>query len=165
MTPAKFIVALPALLLTALLFLSAARAAPPMTNEEVERRVLAITDDLRCPTCQGLSVKDSEAGFSQQIRDKVRLMVIEGQSDEDIKAYFVARYGEWILRAPKKEGFGLVLWLLPGLAIVAAGGAIFWRMHRRAKAQAAVPASPLAGLTPAQRERLERDLRRFQEED
>jgi cytochrome c-type biogenesis protein CcmH len=155
--------ALPLLAFTlALLF--AAGAALALSEEEQERRVQQITDDLRCPTCQALSVKDSEASFSNQIREKVRRMVEEGQSDDDIKAYFVARYGEWILRAPKKAGFGLVLWVLPGAAILAVGGLLFWRVRRSAaQAQARQTAPP--SLSPQQRERLERDLKRFKEED
>ena len=147
-----------------LALLLAGGAALALSEEELERRVQQISDGLRCPTCQALSVKDSDASFSKQIRDKVRRMVEEGQSEEDIKAYFVARYGEWILRAPKKEGLGLVLWVLPGAAILGVGVLLVWRMQRSAhRASAAQAAAP--GLTPQQRERLERDLRRFQEED
>lgn len=141
-----------------------AAAAHALSEAEVERRVLAITDELRCPTCQALSVKDSDAPFSNQIREKVRHMVLEGQSDEDIKAYFVSRYGEWILRAPRKQGFGLVLWVLPFAAIAGAGALLLWHLRRAAgRARAAAPSAPV--LSPEQRARLERDLRRFKEED
>ena len=77
-----------------LVLLLAGGAALALSEAELEKRVQTITDDLRCPTCQGLSVKDSDASFSIQIREKVRHMVEEGQSDEDIKAYFVSRYGD-----------------------------------------------------------------------
>jgi cytochrome c-type biogenesis protein CcmH len=146
--------------------LPAADTVRALGEEEIEARVLAITDGLRCPTCQGISVRDSEAGFSQQIREKVRRMVIEGQSDEDIRAYFVSRYGEWILRAPKKEGIGLVLWILPGAALLVAGGLVFWRIRRagRGRPQASAPA-PEAELSPEQRARIARDLKRFEDEE
>ena len=131
----------------------------------IEERVLAITDMLRCPTCQGISVRDSEASFSRQIRDKVRRMVEEGQSDEDIKAYFVSRYGEWILRAPKKEGLGLVLWLAPGAALLLAGGLIGFRLYRSHRHPAAdLPPAAGDALTPEQQARIQRDLRRFEED-
>lgn len=151
-------------LLLLLALLLAAGAALALSEEELERRVQQISDELRCPTCQALSVKDSDASFSRQIREKVRRMLEEGQSEEDIKAYFVARYGEWILRAPEKHGIGLVLWILPGAAIVLVGALLVWRMRRaEGEAQARQPAAPT--LTPQQRERLERDLKRFKEED
>ncbi|MBI4083719.1 MAG: cytochrome c-type biogenesis protein CcmH [Candidatus Lambdaproteobacteria bacterium] len=146
--------------------LLAAGTLRALSAEQIEARVLAITDGLRCPTCQGISVKDSEAGFSQQIREKVRRMVIEGQSDEDIRAYFVSRYGEWILRAPKKEGIGLVLWILPGAALLVAGGLVFWRIRRAGRGRPqADAAAPEPELSPEQRARIARDLKRFEDEE
>ena len=133
-----------------------------LTEAEIERRVQALSDELRCPTCQALSVKDSDASFSVQIRDKLRKMVQEGQSDEAILAYFVGRYGEWILRAPKKEGIGLVLWVLPLALIVLTGGALAWHIRRRG---GAAPAPSAPALTGSQREAIQRDLKRFREED
>ena len=85
---------------------------------EHQQRIKALVDDLRCPTCQGLSVKDSEAGFSVSIRNKAEEMVREGYSDQEIRNFFVKRYGEWILRSPPKEGFKLFLWILPIGAIL-----------------------------------------------
>lgn len=140
--------------------------AAAMEDRALEERVQQISDQLRCPTCQGISVRDSEASFSRQIRDKVRRMVEEGQTDDDIKAYFVSRYGEWILRAPMKKGVGLVLWLAPGLLLVLAGGYIgyrSWRTHQH-PADAAGAAGG-AALTTEQRERIARDMQRFEEED
>jgi cytochrome c-type biogenesis protein CcmH len=136
----------------------------PLSGEALDRKVLELADELRCPTCQSISVRDSEAAFSRQIRDKVRSMLEEGKSDEEIRAYFVSRYGEWILRAPKKEGVGLVLWVLPGLAMLAAGGMLFWRL-RRNTTEASRPGAQGAGesLSESDRAMLERDLRRFEQ--
>ena len=89
----------------------------PQDTLEQQTRIKALVDDLRCPTCQGLSVKDSEAGFSVSIRNKAQEMVSQGYSDQEIRDYFVERYGEWILRAPPMKGFNLLLWALPGIAI------------------------------------------------
>lgn len=152
--------------LLALLCAVAAGGAWALSEREIEQRVHRIADQLRCPTCQAISVNDSEASFSRQIREKVRRMVEEGQSDEDIKAYFVSRYGEWILRAPKKEGLGLVLWVAPGAALVLAGGLIgyrAWRSHQQAEPGRTEAGD--AGPTPEQRERIARDLERFEEEE
>lgn len=131
-------------------------------DEALEARVRDIADELRCPTCQAVSVNDSEAAFSVQIRDKVRRMVQEGQSPEQIKAYFVSRYGEWILRAPKKQGLGLVLWVLPGIALVGVGA---WVLRHAAKTQRAraEPDSPPPPVSPEEQARIDRDLRRFEE--
>jgi len=137
----------------------------PSADKEIERRVHEISDGLRCPTCQAISVNDSEAAFSKQIRDKVRRMVIEGQSEEDIKAYFVSRYGEWILRAPKKEGLGLVLWILPILLVVVGAGLIFYRVYHRSAEEKKEMAKTDDGITEQQRKRIEKDLRAFEDEE
>lgn len=138
---------------------------PPQSQEELDKLVREIADGLRCPTCQGISVNDSEAAFSKQIKEKVRKMVMEGQNQEQINAYFVSRYGEWILRAPKKEGFGLVLWGLPIAAILVVGGLLGYRVHRntREKQLESADENAPAPLTPEQIARVERDLKRFEE--
>ena len=87
-------------------------------SEQFGARFKKLSNELRCPTCQGLSVKDSEAGFSTSIKGKIRELMKQGKSDDEIIAYFVERYGEWILRAPPVSGFNIVLWVLPGTAIV-----------------------------------------------
>lgn len=141
----------------------AAASASAMTERELELRVLKITEELRCPTCQADSVRDSAAAFSRQIRDKVRAMIVEGKSDDEIKAHFVISYGEWILRAPKKEGVALLLWGLPIAGIVVAGGLLFWRQRRVVRAARKSAAStPGTSLDDSARSRIEQDLRRFE---
>lgn len=92
-------------------------------------------------------------------------MVREGQSEEQIKDFFVSRYGEWILRAPKKEGLGLVLWLLPGLAMLTVGTWILFKVRQGVASARRSEAGQAAGpLTEKERTGIERDLRRFEEE-
>lgn len=136
------------------------------SEEAVEERVRDITRQLRCPTCQALSVKDSQASFSKQIRKKVRRMVQEGQSDEDIKAYFVSRYGEWILMAPSKKGLGLVFWLLPVAGLFLAGGLIGYRLYRNNRQSLKeAPEDAAPALSEKQREMINRDLKMYEEDD
>lgn len=133
-----------------------------LSDEELENRVRQLSNELRCPTCQGLSVNDSEAGFSVQIRNKVKEMIVGGSSNQDIKDYFVERYGVWILRSPPKEGFNLLLWLLPGVAIAGSLCLVYiksksWVNKQRAESQDLQP------LTTEEQKVLEKDLKRFQE--
>lgn len=142
----------------------AAACAWALSGEELERRVLEISSELRCPTCQAISVKDSEAAFSRQIRGKVRAMLAEGKTEEQIKDFFVSRYGEWILRAPKKRGVGLILWFLPGGAILFVGGLVGLKLYRNARSREALQAGAAEDtISEADRSRIERDLRRFEE--
>lgn len=132
-----------------------------VSDEEMEARLKGLFNQFRCPTCQGLSVKDSEAGFSVQIRNKIEEMLRSGADDDEIKAYFVKRYGEWILRSPPKQGFNLLLWILPGIGIVA-GFLILFRLSQQWTRKQKAEAKEDTPLTPEEEKILEADLKRFQ---
>lgn len=78
-----------------------------------------VAKDLRCPTCQGMSVLESDAKFSLQIKDMVESKIREGWDKSKILKFFTDRYGPWILREPPKEGFSLVAWVLPIILLLA----------------------------------------------
>lgn len=98
----------------------------------LEARVQKLGKELRCPTCQGLSIADSPASMARAQLDKVREMVSAGKTDEEIRAYFVARYGEWILLSPKTEGFNWLVWLGPALLLIFGFGVIIRQIRRSA---------------------------------
>lgn len=129
-----------------------------LESEEFEARYRKLSNELRCPTCQGLSVKDSEAGFSNSIKEKIRELLKEGKSDTEVKAYFIKRYGEWILRAPSKKGFNLLLWVLPGILIVFGLG---WIMFRSKKWVDPESKKVVSELTPDEERKVMEDLERF----
>lgn len=83
-----------------------------------EARVQQIGKKLRCAVCQGVSIADSPASMARAQLDKVRELVTEGKTDQEIYDYFVERYGEWALMEPKKSGVTLGLWLAPVLVLV-----------------------------------------------
>ena len=92
-----------------------------------------IAYELRCPTCTGLSVLESDAKFSLQIKDIVKEQVEAGKSKEEILQYFTERYGPWILRSPPARGFNLLAWLLPISALLLGPPAVWffvWRKRR-----------------------------------
>ena len=128
---------------------------------EQQTRIKALVDDLRCPTCQGLSVKDSEAGFSVSIRNKAEEMVRQGYSDQEIRDYFVERYGEWILRAPPMEGFNLLLWALPGAAILFGMWMVFTKS--RLWLETKVNHDTLETLSEEEEKLVRQDLERFRQ--
>lgn len=92
-----------------------------------------VATSLRCPTCTGLSVLESDARFSQQIKEIVLEQVEAGKSKDQILQYFTERYGPWILRSPPAKGFNILAWALP-IAILILGplGVWFfvWRKRR-----------------------------------
>jgi cytochrome c-type biogenesis protein CcmH len=105
--------------------------APPRQGQdpldaEREARVQRIGKLLRCAVCQGVSIADSPASMARAQLDKVRELVVEGKSDDEIFDYFVARYGEWALMEPRKSGVTLGLWVAP-LALLAIGVLLIMR--------------------------------------
>ena len=112
--------------------------------EVAEDRVREIAHQLRCPTCQGLSVKESEAGLSLNMKAKIRDLLAEGKSEEEILQFFKERYGEWILRNPEKRGFNLLLWLLPGAVIGLAALMVLFHLGKRAPTEKGSAAAPLS---------------------
>lgn len=123
-----------------------------------EQAVYEIASELRCVVCQNLSVADSPSEMAAQMRALVRERLATGASREEVIRYFVDRYGEWILLAPPRRGFTLLVWVLPAVAVVAGlvtVGVLLRRWTRRPSPAAAAPA-----VDPAMQERIRRELER-----
>jgi cytochrome c-type biogenesis protein CcmH len=103
--------------LVVVLLLAGAAAAARVSEETVQE----VASQLRCVVCQNLSVADSPSEMARQMRDLVRERLAAGETPEQVKAYFVGRYGEWVLLSPPTEGFALLAWALP---LGALGGGI-----------------------------------------
>jgi cytochrome c-type biogenesis protein CcmH len=84
-------------------------AVAGLTDAETE----AVARQLRCVVCQNLSVADSPSEMARQMRDLIRERLEGGESPEAVKAYFVERYGEWVLLSPPTQGFALLAWTIP----------------------------------------------------
>jgi cytochrome c-type biogenesis protein CcmH len=99
--------------------------APPSASvagdSVLEHETRAVASQLRCPVCQGLSIEDSPSELSQQMRALVREQLRAGRSPDDVKGYFVSKYGEWILLSPPAHGVNTLIYALPLLALVAGG--------------------------------------------
>jgi cytochrome c-type biogenesis protein CcmH len=100
----------------------------------LEARVQKLGKELRCAVCQGLSIADSPASMARAQLDKVRELVSAGKSDDEVRAYFVARYGEWVLLSPKASGINWLVWLGPALLLVF-GFIVIARQIRRSPAK------------------------------
>jgi cytochrome c-type biogenesis protein CcmH len=116
-------------------------------------RVDRITSELRCVTCQGLSVKDSPAASARQMRDLVVQRVAEGRTDEEIRDEFRASYGDWVLLSPPALSWNGLIWLVPLVALAAGLVVALGRMRPGAPSAAAPSARDLAAL----RERVARE--------
>jgi cytochrome c-type biogenesis protein CcmH/NrfF len=151
--------ALPVAVIVALAFAPSALAcnAHP-TLSQLEGQVM-------CPVC-GTTLDQSDSPAAQQIKRAISARIKAGQSDCEIKDALVANYGQAILAAPEKSGFGLLAWWLPIGGIVLAGVAIgvaAWRWSRRGEPEATFDPSQNghAALDPALERRLDEELARF----
>jgi cytochrome c-type biogenesis protein CcmH len=117
-------------LLAALAFAVHDATAQQASDSALEARTSAVAAQLRCPVCQGLSIQDSPSELSQQMRSLVKDQLKAGKSPDEVKAYFVSKYGEWILLEPKPRGFNLLVYALPVL-LVAGGIALIIVMVKR----------------------------------
>jgi len=123
-----------------------ARPSPRVVSTPADSALEAMTtvlaSELRCPVCQGNSIQDSPSELAQQMKSLIRDQLRSGKTPDEVRAYFVDKYGEWILLSPRAEGLNLVVYLIPFAAVVV-GGAIVWRTVRRWTA-----APPADGIHP-----------------
>src|SRR2546430_9723926 len=101
----------------ALLALAAALVFAAGPHEvTADERIDQFTTELRCPVCQGLSVKDSTSETARQMRDLVTQRVREGKTNAEIRAEFRAAYGDWIFLLPPFASWTGRIWLAPTAA-------------------------------------------------
>ncbi|MEJ2548159.1 MAG: cytochrome c-type biogenesis protein CcmH [Gemmatimonadota bacterium] len=87
--------------------------------EELDARAAEIAAELRCPVCRNQAVVESNAELSREMQALVRERLVAGDSPDEVKEYFVSRYGEWILLEPQRRGINWLVWILPFLALAA----------------------------------------------
>lgn len=138
--------------------LSSAYAVQPdeiMTDPAKEARARELSRELRCMVCQNQSIDDSEAPLARDLRLLVRERIAAGDSDGQVIDFLVARYGEFVLLKPRFNPHTLLLWLLPPLALVG-GGLALWTFGRRRSKFPEAEDRDLLTLTPEEETRLER---------
>jgi cytochrome c-type biogenesis protein CcmH len=110
-------------LIIAMLVCSSAFAVEPdeiLSDLALEARARSISGGLRCLVCQNQSIDDSNAPLARDLRLLVRDRLKAGDSDEDVRAYIVSRYGEFVLLRPPLNIRTVLLWLAPLLVLLAA---------------------------------------------
>ncbi|SBV32200.1 Cytochrome c-type biogenesis protein CcmH [uncultured Sphingopyxis sp.] len=95
-----------------------------------EARAKALMEELRCLVCQGQSIADSDAPLAGDMRHEVRSKIAAGESPDAIKAWLVARYGNWVSYDPPFDGATALLWLGPLLFLAVGGWLAFGRFRR-----------------------------------
>ncbi len=144
----------------ALLLLTAAAAAAQQPGRHVDQQqVHDVAVRLRCVVCQNLSVADSPSEMATQMRALVRERLEAGQTPDEVVQYFVDRYGEWILLSPRRQGFTLLVWVVPALAALAGLALAALLLARWTRRGAAAPTAAGA-VDVAMQERIRREVER-----
>jgi cytochrome c-type biogenesis protein CcmH len=118
----------------------------------LEARARAISQELRCVVCQNQSIDDSNAPLAKDMRVLVRERIKQGDSDDQVRAFLVERYGNFVLLKPPLQLDTLALWLSPFL-FLAVGAALVWGYLRRLARQAETR-EPLSAAEEAELKRL-----------
>ena len=116
--------------------------AQSVADSILEARTTAVAAELRCPVCQGLSIQDSPSELSQEMRGMVRDQLRAGKTPAEVKAFFVSKYGEWILLTPTAQGFNLLLYILPFALLLGGAAVIVVVVRRWTHAAESVPPLP-----------------------
>jgi cytochrome c-type biogenesis protein CcmH len=121
------------LLLASVLPAWAGEAAPASEDPVLEKRVMAISAELRCLVCQNQTIADSHAELAIDLRNQVRDMLRKGQSQEQIVDYMTARYGDFVLYRPPLKESTAMLWFGPALLLLGGVAGLVVVLRRRAR--------------------------------
>ena len=113
-----------------------------LPDPELQARYVALTHELRCLQCQNQSIADSPVSLAADLRREVREMLLAGKSDDEIREFMVARYGEFVLFRPRYSARNAWLWLLP-IALLLIGAIVAVRIVRQRTALVAQDHEPV----------------------
>lgn len=133
--------------------------APVARASERNPSLTELEGEVMCPVCE-TTLDQSSSPAAQQIKRVIAARIAAGDTKAQIKDRLVAEYGDAILAAPPREGFGLVAWWLPVAGIVAAAVAVGIGARRWARAREPAPVGP--PLDPSLERRLDDELRRYE---
>lgn len=110
-------------------------------NPAVEARLKSLAHELRCLVCQNQTIADSDAPLAVDLRKQIRSMIAAGKTDDDIRAYMVERYGNFVLYKPPFGAATALLWAGP-FALLLAGVIVMVRLLKRRSPTSAAQAGP-----------------------
>jgi len=132
---------LAALLLAALVAapVAAKEAAPAAADPALEKRVMALAEELRCLVCQNQTLAESNAPLAEDLRNQLRERMREGKSDKEVVDFLVERYGDFVLYRPPLKGTTVLLWFGPLLLLAIGFAVLLRRVHARRRLTEAAP--------------------------
>lgn len=113
-----------------------------LPDPKLQARYLALTHELRCMQCQNETIADSPVSLAADLRREVRDMLLAGKSDDDVRNFMVARYGDFILFKPRMSVKTAWLWFAPG-ALLLIGALVYVRILQKRSALLAQDTDPV----------------------
>ncbi|HEY5648417.1 MAG TPA: cytochrome c-type biogenesis protein [Nitrospiria bacterium] len=158
-------VRIPTLVILFIFFLAVPVQSAPLEEDELELEMRAIAKTLRCAVCQNESIWESQAGLARQMRGVIRDRLKQGESPEEIRAYFLSRYGDYILLAPRKTGVNMLLWIGPFILLVIGGVILYRSVSRWVKESSEATPDEVPVVDEALHKRVQEAIRSEEEED
>lgn len=145
------------LLIVLLVFLPPA-FADEVAETELDVQVREIAKTLRCTVCQTENIWESGAPLARQMRDAIRERLQLGHTEPEIRAYFLSRYGDYILMEPPKHGVNWLIWVAPFVLLLVGGFFLYKEVTHWVNKTPTPPSQPAPPLDEQARKRLEREL-------
>src|SRR5438309_7013659 len=108
-----------------------AKEAKPAEDPQIEQRMRALTEQLRCLVCQNETLADSRADLAEDLRKEIREQMQQGKSDQEIIAFLTQRYGDFVLYKPPVKATTYLLWFGPFVLLIAGTFVLFRFLKRR----------------------------------
>ncbi len=145
----------------ALILASAAWGAELLNDDALQAQTKDISKTLRCMVCQSESVWESNAELAVQMREIIRERLMEGQTPDQIRSYFVGRYGDPILLKPRAFGLNWLLWGGPFLLLLIGGVVLFRNIRKWVRQTALSPPEESPAISEQERKRIQQELNSF----
>ena len=101
-------------------------------NPEMEKRVMALAEELRCLVCQNQTLADSHAALAIDLKNRIRELLREGKSEREVLDFMVQRYGDFVLYRPPFRGTTVLLWSGPFILLaLGVTGWVVWLRNRK----------------------------------
>jgi len=108
-------------------------AVPVAENPEIEKRMIALSEELRCLVCQNESLAGSRSDFAKDLRREIREQLMANKSNKEITDFLVARYGDFVLYRPPIKSTTMLLWFGPFIFLLIGAGALIIYLKQRRK--------------------------------
>jgi len=140
--------------------ISFAKDAAPLADDPVtEQRLISISEEMRCLVCQNESLAGSRSDLANDLRREIRTLIQEGKSDDQIRAFMVERYGDFVLYRPPVKPITWLLWIGPFVILVIGIMGLLRYLRRRNQAM------PSTSLSEADNQKIDALLNQQKKDD